>query len=191
MLSEFVKTILIPNAWRYFFVLLACFTFAFFKTCTGSKWYRAEATLAFKNRSDIEGFRQKIFSQNPLPIFFDTKPVEDAYDYQVLLYSKNMVKRVLEDDFEEIYEEGDYDGEIDFYNKFMAMLGYEYDNVHKIVHLSYTYKDPEKAARFCNMYAKGLEDFMVDQVEKTHISKKLRERLIQARKEADKQTEEV
>jgi hypothetical protein len=90
-----------------------------------------------------------------------------------------------------LYDPSEYDGLDDFYFKFMSQLGYEYDGQRKVINLTYTYKDPELAAQFVNGYAQGLEDFMVDEAERSYMSPILMSRLDAARRQEEAAQEEI
>jgi len=183
--------VIVPNRWRYVVIVIVCIVYAFWQALTGPTWYRAEAVLAFKNRDTKEQLNLTRITSNPLPVILDEAPVEQAYELTNIIYSVNMANRVLGDRMEEIYNAGDYNGVTDFYVKFLSQLGYEYDGDSNIVNLTYTYRDPELAAEFCNAFALNLEEFMIEVVERTHVSGRLRSRLDTARIEAGVAEEEV
>jgi len=151
---------------------------------SGPRWYRAESTLAFKNRRITEHLNITRLTANPLPIFLEETPVEQQYDMGNLLYSVNMAERVIGDRFDELYDPEEYDGVMDFYEKFLMQLGYEYDGELNVLKLWYTYKDPELAKEFCNGFAYNLEQFLREIVEQSKLSTILEARLADARMEA-------
>ncbi len=185
MIAEFWRRVVIPNRWGYFIVTVACVGYVLTFWFTSPRWYKAEALLAFKNRKISEQLNVSRLASNPLPIILDEAPVEQAYELSNIIYSNNMVDRVVGDRFDEIYGSGEYDSLEDYYFKFLGNLSYEYDGEQNVIRLAYTYKDPELAADFCNQFAYGLEDFMIEIVESSHMSPKLRNLLAGAQAEAD------
>ena len=188
---QFWRRVVLPNRWRYLIVIAACFVYAFGLAYTQPRWYKAEATLVFKNRTMSEQLDATRLSTNPLPIFLEEAPIEQTYDLTNLIYSINLAKRVIGDRFDELYDPAEFNGLIDFYEKFLMQAGFEYDGDKNVVRLSYTWKDPELAAEFCNAFADRLEDFMYEQVQKTYVSPMLRARLESAREDAKVAEEEV
>jgi len=190
-MSSFYRRVIFPNRWRYAAVVAACLVYSFGLALLQPPWYKAEATLAFKNRSMSEQLADTRMSSNPLAIFLEEAPIEQTYELANFVYSVNMANRVIGDRFDELYDPAEYDGLIDFYSKFLEGLGFEYDGELNVVKLSYTYDDPELAAEFCNGFATGLEDFMMERVESTQLSPMLRARLITAREDAIVAEDEV
>jgi len=190
-MTYFWQNIVVRNWPRYLVVILVCLIYAFGFQFLGPKWYRAEATLLFKNRSDVESFQLTRLTRNPLPMFLEQQPVEEQYELSNLLYSVNLADRVIGERLEELYAEGEYTGLDDFYEEFLLSLGYQYDEEMKTVVLSYTFTDPDVAAEFCNGFAQSLEDFLLEIVQKAHISHYLRARLNTAIDEAATAEEEV
>ncbi len=191
VVSEFLKRVIMPNRWRYLIVIAACLVYVFSQTIFGPKWYRAEATLALKNRPGRAHYSLTRTKVNPLPVFFEEEPIEEQYELVPMIYSVNMANRVLGDEFEEIYESGDYTDLSEFYYRFLSQLGFEYDGDRNIIHLSYIYKDPEQAAKFCNRFADSLEEFMQEIVERSYVSPMLRRRLVIASERADEAEAEL
>jgi len=191
VIFNFLRLVVIPNWWRYLVLIAACFAYAFALSLSGPTWYRAEATLALKNRPDVEHINITRLASNPLPIFLQEIPIEQQYDCSTLVYSTNLADRVIGDRFDELYDPAEFHGPIDFYEKFLLRLGYDYDGEKNIIKLSYIFKDPERAAEFCNGFARALEQFMAEAVERGHISPILRSRLAEARGDAEIAEEEV
>jgi hypothetical protein len=176
-MSWFRDKVVTPNLWHYLVVVITCFAYAFGFSLFGPPAYRSEALLAFKNRPMSN--RQNLLGliSNPLPAYLDEAAIENKYDYGVLLYSRNLCRRALGDKFDQLYDPSQFSGLDDFYFKFMSQLAYNYDGEQKVIHLAYTYKDPELAAQFVNGYAQGLEDFMVEDAEQGYMSTILLSRL--------------
>ena len=185
MIRNFLRRVVLPNWWRYLVVIAICFGYAFGKSLTGPTWYKAEATLAFKNRPDQLAEDPLRMMMNPLPVAFSEDPIEEQYDIATLLYSVNMANRVLGDELEEAYDPNEYDDLMDFYAKFLSRLSFEYDGDKKIVYLSFTYKTSEKAAEYCNRFAQAVEEFMQEVVDATAITPILLRRLEVAAVEAE------
>jgi len=183
VLRDFWRRVILKNRWHYLALIAACFAYAFGLSMSGPKWYRAESTLAFKNRRITEHLDIIRLTENPLPLFLEETPVEQQYDMGNLLYSVNMAKRVIGDRFDELYDPEEYDGVLDFYEKFLMQLGYEYDGELNILKVWYTYKDPELAKEFCNGFAHNLEQFLSEIVQQSKLSTSLKARLAQAREE--------
>lgn len=187
----FIANVIYPNLWRYLFVIIACFAYAFGLSLSGPRLYRSEAVLAFKNRTEPEKINWARLIKNPLPIYLEEIPIETQYDIPSILYSINLANRAIGDDFNNLYDPEVYDGLYDFYDKFLSQLGYEYDGERNVLKLNYTYKDPEKAAMFLNGFAQGLEDFMVDVVSQSYISPIIRYRISELKQEASKTEEQL
>ena len=177
MVKNYFQDVIYPNWWRYLVIVVLCFAYAFGMSMTGPKWYRADALLAFKNREAQRQMDISRIAANPLPVFLAEEPIEQTYDLSTLVYSRNLADRVIGDRFDELYDPEEYDGVTDFYDKFMLQLGFNYDGETNTVTLSYTYKDPELAADFCNQYAVALEQFMNEAVQKHRASTIIRRRL--------------
>ncbi|MCX6646713.1 MAG: hypothetical protein NTY09_10200 [bacterium] len=159
---------------------------------TGPKWYRADALLAFKNREAQQ--QQMDLSRllaNPLPVFLEEEPIEQRYDLSTLIYSRNLADRVIGDRFDQLYDPEKYGSVSEFYDKFMSQLGFNYDGETNTVTLSFTYKDPDLAADFCNEYALALEQFMNEAVQKHRASTIIRQRLDGAMEDARVAEEEI
>jgi uncharacterized protein involved in exopolysaccharide biosynthesis len=182
-MREFLNKVVVPNIPRYIIIIAVCFLYSFGLTMFGPKLYKSEALLAFKNRDDIKPPSFAQLQDNPLPMFLEEAPVEDQYDYGVLLYSRNLADRVLGDQIKELYDPKKYDGVEDFYFKFLSQLGYEYDGEKKTVKITYTYKDSEKASEFVNGFATNLEAFMTDAMRAGYLTPVLRDQLEKAREE--------
>ncbi len=179
-----------PNRGRYLAVIIVCVAYALGLYFARPKWYRAETTLAFKNLSEQQQFDISGLQTNPLPIVFEETAVEQQYELSNIIYSVNMADRVIGDRLNSLYDPKEYDGLTDFYDKFLLNLSYEYDGDRNVLKLSYTYKDPDLAADFCNRFATGLEDFMEEAVQATYVSPILRARLARAKdEEKDAETE--
>jgi hypothetical protein len=172
-------------------VIAVCFAYAFGLNLFRPKWYRAETTLAFKNRTNQEQLNATSLSENPLPIFLEQAPVEQQYDLSNILYSTNMAQRVIGDRLDQLYDPSKYDGLTDFYKTFLSQLGYEYDGERNILKLTFTYKDPELASEFCNEFGTCLEDFLSGIVDKSHVSPVLEARLSTALQQANDAQAEV
>lgn len=172
-------------------VIVLCFIYVFTLSFTGPKWYKAEAVLAFKNREVQRQMDLSRLMANPLPVFLEEEPVEQQYELSSLVYSRNLADRVIGDRFDELYDPEEYESLIDFYDKFMLQLGFNYDGETNTISLSYTYKDPELAAQFCNEYAVALEQFMNEAVQKHRASTLIRRRLEDAIEEARVAEEEI
>jgi hypothetical protein len=185
VIDLFLRRVIYPNWPRYIIVAAACFAYAFISSWAGPTWYRAEALLAFKNRSDAEQTNITRIMVNPIPVAFEEEPVEDQYDLATLFYSVNLANRVIGDEFEELYDPKEYDDLTDFYVKFLSRLEYDYDGDKKVVHLAYLYKDPEKAAEFCNRFATAVEQFMQEIVDSSAVTPILLRRLETASAEAE------
>jgi len=183
-MRAFWKDVIVPNRWRYLVVIAICFGYAFGITRSGPRYYRSEAVLAFKNRETAQAINAASGGNNPPIMVLDEVPIEDQYDYSVLLYSINLANRVLGDRFDQVYKPEDFDGLYDFYTKFLSLLGYEYDGDQKVIKLSFTYKDPKLAAEFVNRFGRGLEDYMQEAVERSYMTPVLRTRLAEAQREA-------
>lgn len=180
----FLEKIVYANRWRYLVVIALCFIYSFGISLAGPKWYRADAVLAFKNRAVQSEINLSRLMVNPLPLFLEEEPIEQQYDLTNLIYSRNLADRVIGERFDELYDPEEYDSITDFYEKFMLKLGFNYDGELNIITLSYTYKDPELAAQFCNDYALALEQFMIEVVQKHRASTVIRRRLEEALEEA-------
>jgi hypothetical protein len=128
---------------------------------------------------------------NPLPVFLDSVPVEDQYDYETLLYSVNLARRAMGDDFDKIYNPADYSSLNDFYSEFLSRLGYQFNGEEKVIKLTYAYKDADEAAKFVNGFAQGLEDFMAQAEERNYTTPILQNRLAAAREEESQALDEL
>jgi len=178
-----MRDVIFQNRGRYLAVIIVCIVYTVGLHLARPKWYRAETTLAFKNLSEQQQFDISGLQTNPLPIVFEETAVEQQYELSNIIYSVNMADRVIGDRLNSLYDPKEYDGITDFYDKFLLNLSYEYDGDRNVLKLSYTYKDPELAADFCNRFASGLEDFMEEAVQATYVSPILRARLARAKDE--------
>jgi phage gp36-like protein len=184
MPAAFWRRVIGPNLLRYAAVIAACLAYAFGLSLSGPTWYRSEAVLAFKNRTNAEQIDITRLSEQPLPVSLQETPIEQQYEMGNLLYSKNIANRVIGDRLEELYDPEEYDSLTDFYDKFLMQLDYDYDGDENVLRLGYTYKDPQMAAEFCNEFADALEQFLAEMVGQTRISSILKGRADEARGEA-------
>ena len=191
LIKDFYRSVVYPNRWKYLALIAVCFLYVFGLSIVGPKSYTADATLVFKNLSDAEYFDKDRPSNLPLPIFVDETPIETQYDYSELFYSIYMAQQAIGDRFDEIYDPEEFDGVLDFYETFLTQAGFEYDGETKTLRISFTYKDPELAAEFCNGMAKGLENYLIKSVQAGTFTYALRQRIAQARIEAENADKEL
>lgn len=191
LVKEFINNLIVRHWRKYAVVALVCLVYSFGIPLTGPKAYKAEAVLVFKERDDLSYFEDQRIAGQPVPIFIDETPFESQYDYDGIVYSNSIAREAIGDHFTELFDPKKYTGELDFYENFVSLLGYSYDGDYKTITLTYTYKDPELAAEFCNGFAYGLQNYVQRAVVLGSVSRLLETELARSREESEAAQEEM